>query len=157
MHTRPQAWYLATVLLVILAGIVAVAVNADQIASASLAVHFIDVGQGDAILLVAPDGTTALIDGGPDEKAFFYLQAIGIDRIDVMIATHPHADHVGGFVDILNTLSVGSVWTNGAVHTTGTYERFIDAIADHQVSYYEVGPDDTITVGDVTMGVFYGR
>ena len=145
-----------------LAAVVAVVVIANpapptQNVTGDLYVHYIDVGQGDSMLLVAPDGTTALIDGGPDEKALQYLQSVGIDHINAMIVTHPHQDHIGGLVPVLDAISVDSVWTSGATTTTSTYEHLIDAIAEHQVPYNEVGPDDTIAVGNITMDVLYGQ
>src|SRR4051812_27428469 len=92
--------------------------RALQQESNRLSVHFIDVDQGDSILLQMPDGTTVLIDGGYDNgKALAYLQNKGIRRIDVLIASHPHADHIGGLVQVMQALPVGQVWTSGASHT----------------------------------------
>jgi competence protein ComEC len=117
-------------------------------------VHVIDVGQGDSILIEAPDGATALIDGGyGGSGALDYLQALGITHIDVLIATHPHADHIGGLIDVLRTLPVGGVWTSGASHTTGTFEQFLDAIADARAPYHEAKTGDTIVVGTLTLAV----
>src|SRR5690349_24864554 len=92
----------------------------------ALAVHFIDVGQGDSILIQVPDGTTVLIDGGnANGEALAYLQSLGIQHLTAIIATHPHADHIGGLIDVINALKVDAVWTSGAIHTTGVFERFL--------------------------------
>jgi competence protein ComEC len=115
-----------------------------------LRVHFIDVGQGDSILVQTPDNHTLLIDGGNrGSGALAYLQAQGITSIDVMVATHPHADHIGGLVDVLRALPVRAVWTSGASHTTGTFEDFLDAIADARVPYHEAKRGDQIAVGEL--------
>jgi len=67
----------------------------------ALTVHFIDVGQGDATLIEA-DGTVILVDGGEaSANVEDYLQAQGIEDIDLVVATHPHADHIGGLIDVL--------------------------------------------------------
>jgi competence protein ComEC len=123
----------------------------------TLRVHFIDVGQGDSILIQAPGGQTALIDGGYDNAlALAYLQAQGIGRIDVMIASHPHADHIGGLVTILKSMPVGGVWTSGSSHTTGTFEALLDAITDAQVPYHEVTTGNTIALGQLQFAVLRG-
>jgi competence protein ComEC len=93
----------------------AVAIGALKQNARLLVVHFIDVGQADSILIQMPDGETALIDGGNnDGLAVAYLQRIGITHIDVLIASHPHADHIGGLSEVMNTFSVAQVWTSGA-------------------------------------------
>jgi beta-lactamase superfamily II metal-dependent hydrolase len=68
--------------------------------ASSLHVHFIDVGQGDSILIQAPDGSTGLIDGGYDNgMARAYLQLLGSAvYLNAVIPTHPHADHIGGLI-----------------------------------------------------------
>jgi competence protein ComEC len=123
-----------------------------------LRVHFIDVGQGDSILLQTSDGQSLLIDGGyGGSGALAYLQAHGITSIDVMVATHPHADHIGGLVDVLRALPVGAVWTSGASHSTGTFEDFLDAIADARVPYHEARPGDRIMVGQLAALVLLSQ
>jgi beta-lactamase superfamily II metal-dependent hydrolase len=119
-------------------------------------VHFIDVGQGDALLIVAPDGKVALIDGGESGTGVLaYLQAQGVKRINLMIATHPHADHIGGLIDVLRALPVDEVVTNGQSHTTLAYERFLDAIMAAKAVYTEVKRGDTLTLGGLNLDVLH--
>src|SRR5262245_9918851 len=100
--------------------------SSHQPPASLLRVHFIDVGQGDSIFLQAPDGATALIDGGYDNgMALAYLKEQKVGKVDVMIVSHPHADHIGGLVEVLKAMPVGVVWTSGASHTTGTYEALL--------------------------------
>lgn len=116
--------------------------------------HVIDVGQGDSILIQAPNGTTALIDGGYDNgQALAYLRDQEIQRIDLVIASHPHADHIGGLVEVLHALPVGAVWTSGAMHTTGTFEQFLDTIAETKTPYYEAQRGDRIPFGTMEFAV----
>jgi len=101
-----------------------------------LETDFLDVGQGDAILIKTPKGQTVLIDGGPDnkvlEKLGKYLQPLQ-KRIDLIILTHPHADHVSGLVEVLRRYSVGLVILNGVYLKTDNYNQFLKAIEDNKV------------------------
>ena len=131
-----------------------ISVAADQAVNDLLEVHFIDVGQGDSIFLRAADGSTALIDGGnPNGLALAYLRSVGVTRLNTVILTHPHADHVGGLVDVLKTLQVDNVWTSGASNTTSIYERFLDTIAARKIPYHEAATGDKISVGSLTFDV----
>lgn len=97
---------------------------------------FLDVGQGDAILIKTPKGQTVLIDGGPDnkvlEKLGKYLQPLQ-KRIDLVILTHPHADHVSGLVEILRRYDVGLVILNGADIKTDVYAEFLKAAKTNNI------------------------
>ena len=101
-----------------------------------LETDFLDVGQGDAILIKTPKGQTVLIDGGPDnkvlEKLGKYLQPLQ-KRIDLIILTHPHADHVSGLIEVLRRYSVGLVVLNGVYLKTDNYDQFLNAIEDNKV------------------------
>ncbi|NLG48827.1 MAG: MBL fold metallo-hydrolase [Chloroflexi bacterium] len=122
----------------------------------SLQVHFIDVGQGDAILIVAPDGKTMLIDGGESNTGVVeYLRSVGVQQLDLMVATHPHADHIGGLVDVLEEIPVAEVVTNGQMHTSRTYERLLDGIAAAGAVYTEVKRGDRVQLGGLTFDVLH--
>lgn len=130
--------------------------TSDPSASNRLEVHFIDVGQGDSILIRTPTRHTALIDGGGENGlALDYLRSLGVTKLDSVIVSHPHADHIGGLVQILNAVPVGGIWTSGASHTTYVYERLLDTIADRAVPYYEVETSQTIPVGELTFDVLH--
>ncbi|HHY32744.1 MAG TPA: MBL fold metallo-hydrolase [Firmicutes bacterium] len=105
---------------------------------ARLRVHFIDVGQGDAVLVEAPSGKTMLIDGGPPESSdrlVEYLKVHGVSKLDVVVSTHPHADHIGGLIEVLREFKVGLVVDSGKVHTTATYERFLSLIDEKGIDF----------------------
>ncbi|MEW6105782.1 MAG: ComEC/Rec2 family competence protein [Bacillota bacterium] len=117
---------------------------------AHLAVHFIDVGQGDSILVQAPSGKTMLVDGGPVDasgRLVAYLKAQKVSRIDVLVATHPHADHIGGLIEVLRTFVVGLVVDSGKVHTTATYERFLTLIDQKNIRFRLGRAGDSIDLG----------
>lgn len=122
------------------------------LAGSKLLIHVIDVGQGDSILIQTPEGKTILIDGGEASSGVIpYFEHLGITNIDVMVATHPHADHIGGLVEILGAIPVSKVITNGEPHTTLTYEHFLDAIATAKAEYVEVKRGDVISVGSINF------
>ncbi|MDO8743089.1 MAG: MBL fold metallo-hydrolase [Candidatus Azambacteria bacterium] len=102
-----------------------------------LEAYFLDVGQGDSILIKTPKGQTMLIDGGPNnkvlEKLGKYLSPLR-KRIDVIILTHPHADHVSGLVEVLRRYDVGLVILNGVYLKTDNYDQFLKAIEDNEVN-----------------------
>jgi beta-lactamase superfamily II metal-dependent hydrolase len=113
-------------------------------------VHFIDVGQGDATLIQTPHGQTVLIDGGDTNTGIVqYLQNIGIQRIDLMIATHVHSDHIGGLVQVLQAIPVTKVVTNREPYTTSVYEHFLDAITTAKADYLEIKRGDVLSMDGI--------
>jgi competence protein ComEC len=103
----------------------------------NLIVHFIDVGQGDSVLILSGD-KTMLVDGGrlvAGPKLASYLKSQGITQIDVMVSTHPHADHIGGLLTVLKQFPVKHVVDSGIVHPTQTYESYLTLIDQLNIPY----------------------
>ncbi|MFQ5771955.1 MAG: ComEC/Rec2 family competence protein, partial [bacterium] len=104
--------------------------------SHDLKVVFFDVGQGDAALLNFPNGKTMLIDGGP--RTFQYdagksviarhLKREAVDKIDALVLSHAHTDHIGGFLHILRNFKVREVWDNGQAEESEIYEEYLSLI-----------------------------
>ncbi len=104
-----------------------------------LVMHFIDVGQGDCILIEGPSGKVMLIDAGPrtaGEKVVSYLKSAGISSIDKFVATHPHEDHIGSFTVVADNFPVKKVYDPGYPHTTLTYERFLTYIDENDIEFH---------------------
>ncbi|MGE8081451.1 S-layer homology domain-containing protein [Peribacillus loiseleuriae] len=100
--------------------------------------HFIDVGQGDSILVQTPNGKTILIDGGKrsaGDKVVAYLKKAGVNSIDVLVATHPDADHIGGLISVLESIPVKKVLDSGKTHTTDTYYQYLSLIDSKNISF----------------------
>ena len=94
-------------------------------------IYFLDIGQGDAIYFKTPNGQDGLIDGGPGDKVLGELgsvMSLGDKKIDLMIATHPDADHIGGLPAVLERYDVTEIWINGATNDTKIYNKLLDAI-----------------------------
>ena len=98
-----------------------------------LKVHYLDVGQGDSIFIELPNNETILIDAAESyqsEKIINYLKNLNYQKIDYVIGTHPHTDHIGGLKDIINTFEIGKIYMPKVVSTTKTYESLLMAIKD---------------------------
>ena len=96
-----------------------------------LQIIFFDVGQGDAALIWFPNNKTMLVDGGPPESATVLigkLRQLKVQRLDYLVASHPHSDHIGGFIKILNTLPVSEVWDSGFVYDSPIYLDYLHAV-----------------------------
>ncbi len=101
-----------------------------------LKVIFFDVGQGDSIFVETPNNKQILIDGGPDRMVLEKLnQRLDTwdDYIDVVVLTHPHADHVAGLINVLKSYHVGEVWLTGIVYTSAVYQQFLNLIKQKNI------------------------
>lgn len=121
----------------------------------SLAVHFIDVGQGDSILAES-DGHYMLIDAGENDQGdtvVTYLHSQGIDMLDYVIGTHPHSDHIGGLDDVINNFKIGRVILPDAEHTTKTFEDVLDALQTQGQKITIPAVGDTYQLGGASFEI----
>lgn len=105
-----------------------------------LEVYYLDVGQGDAILIRTPDNQDILIDGGPDNNVLLYLGQIlpFWDRdIELMILTHPHDDHVAGLVDVLERYEVKQIIYEQVEYDNPNYKKFQELIVEKNIPHRE--------------------
>lgn len=112
----------------------------------NLTVHFIDVAQGDSII-VQYAGKTMLIDAGEKNmgsKVSAYLKEQKISSLDYVVATHPHADHIGGLLTVLNDYPVGQFIDSGVPHTSKTYEDMLTLIDSKDISFHVAERGETI-------------
>ncbi|WP_419163657.1 lamin tail domain-containing protein [Candidatus Palauibacter sp.] len=117
-----------------------------------LRITFLDVGQGDAVLIQAPGGQVGLVDAGRGEIVPA-LRRFGVTQVDLLVATHPHADHIGGMVGVIQSFPVRFYMDNSQPHTTATYDRLLAALDSRpEITYLEASPR-TLTLGDVEIEV----
>ena len=116
-----------------------------------LEVRFLDVGQGDS-LLVRNDGKTALIDTGPTNSILDKLRALGVDSLDLLLITHNHMDHFGGADAILAELPVRNYLDNGWPAKTKTQEVILKLVDAKKIPYLEAVKRD-IALGDTVLHI----
>lgn len=123
-------------------------------APAEPTVTFFDVGWGDAALVRSPGGAAILVDGGPDpELVATKLAALGVRRLDLMVATHPHADHVAGLAAVLARFPVGLVIDPGCRGDSPYYALFLGAVRSAAVPFRHPRAGGSLLVGDVRIDV----
>jgi len=133
--------------------------NNDQaIELNDLEVHFIDVGQADAILLEYSEDKEdfhILIDSGDwnSHVAVNYLEQMNVEKLDLLVGTHPHSDHIGQMDTIINELDVAEVWMSGDVTTTQVFERVLNAIDENNVDYNEPRIGEDYAIGPLDIKV----
>jgi competence protein ComEC len=123
-----------------------------------LYVHYIDVGQGDSIYIKTPAGADVLIDGGNNDKGddvVAYLQQQHVDDIEVMIATHPDVDHIGGLDTVLKSFKVEQVYAPKVSHTTQTYLDFLNAVKNEGLTIQTAQKGTTLDLNGVSA-IFVG-
>lgn len=122
-------------------------------------VHFLDVGQGDSVFIDIPEGPKLLIDGGDREQGATvvkHLQELGIERLDYLIATHPHADHIGGLPEVIENFDIGQVFMPKVSHTTVSFEKLLRAIKEKGLKIQSAKAGVTLAQGEYGHIAFLG-
>ena len=99
----------------------------------TLRVNYIDVGQGDSIFIQLPNKETMLIDAGEAyevDNVINYLNNLGIKKIDYVVGTHPHTDHIGGLEEVINTFDVGAIYMPKVSSNSKTFEDLLTTISN---------------------------
>ena len=114
-------------------------------------VRYIDVGQGDSMLIQC-NGKNMLIDAGPrdsQEKLISYLKSLKIKKLDYVIATHPHEDHIGGMGQVIKTFDIGSFYAPKVSHNTKTFEYMVNQLKNKnlKMNVIKKGMGDDINLG----------
>ncbi len=132
-----------------------------------LTMYFLDIGQGDAILIEAAGGDTWLFDGGPNAESGIVpavvtrLHTLGIDTLDTVAFSHPHADHIGGLASVLRNFEVLRVIDPGMAYASYVYEDLLEAVIEedcpyslfHESDVYNLSPSVSVTVVSMGTGV----
>lgn len=110
----------------------------------NLTVHFLDIGQADCILIQDPTGANMLIDAGNNQDSSYilkYLNSLNIKKIDYLIATHPHEDHIGSMDDIVESFEIGTILAPDVEYDSTSNENLTNIIEkkDYKISYAKSG------------------
>lgn len=127
--------------------------NTSLMPSNKMFVHYIDVGQGDSILIQV-NNKNLLIDSGPkdsNEDLLSYLDSVGISNLDYIIATHPHEDHIGNMYNLINKYHIGKFYAPKVEHITSSFEKMVESLVskDLKINIIKAGTD-TIDLGKGT-------
>lgn len=145
-------------LLIIVFLLIGFAVNSQK-QRQNLEVDYLDVGQGDSILIKTPFEQNILIDGGPSSKVLSELGknlAFFDKKIDLVVLTHPHADHVTGLVEVLRRYQVKKILLTGVTDTSPPYVSFLQEIADQKITTeFATGTQDINLGQDLTLKILY--
>ena len=118
--------------------------------------YALDVGQGDCSLFVLPDGRNVVFDAGPRsnaKKTVNYLKSCGVRKIDLLVASHPHEDHIGGMKELLSKIPVKQIWDSGYNHGSKVQRDFYQMIKDKKIPFGRPKRGYAAKMGDVTLEV----
>lgn len=127
----------------------------------NLEVDFLNVGQGDSILIKTPYGQNILIDGGPDDKV---VNELGREmswwdkQIDLIILTHPHDDHVSGLLEVIKRYKVKKIAYTGVVHSSPNYLAWLELVKSEKIPVIIIDRPQKIEFGpDCWLDIVYPR
>ena len=134
--------------------------GADEAAGDGLLeVHFMDVGQGDGMLIRTPDGKNYLLDTGPSgarRQIFPYLEKLGITGLDGIIISHSHSDHAGGLYHFAGQFEIGTLYSSGFFHPSKTNQRALQRLLEMKVEHRKLKRGDAVQLGNkVTLKVLH--
>jgi len=155
---RTQIFKLVIGTLVIVAAILSIVLFGRPAAGSNLKVYFLNVGQGDAEYIKTPGGGDILIDGGPDQSVLNELGKVmdfGDREINLMILSHPHADHLTGLLEVMKRYKIDKVWETGVEYPSSTYDSFKNEIKNQNIPDKKVKAGDEENFGEVKISVLY--
>ncbi|MHC1718877.1 MAG: ComEC/Rec2 family competence protein [Acidaminococcaceae bacterium] len=124
-------------------------VQGKTVAQEKMVVTVLDVGQADAILLQT-EGKNILVDSGLSDngdKLVAELKKLGVKKVDILVATHPHADHIGGMNAVLKNFEVGKIYDSGQVTTSKMYQKYLKTVKEKKIPFALLRASDRIEFG----------
>jgi len=127
----------------------------ETAAEGTLKVHFIDVGQGDSIL-IQQGNESMLVDAGPNASSTAvekYIASLGITNLAYVVGTHPHEDHIGGLDYVINSFSIGKIYMPRAAASTKTFEDVLTAISRKGLKVTAPAAGESFKLGDAAVEI----
>jgi len=122
----------------------------DALAGELLEVHFMDVGQGDGMLIRTPDGKNYLLDTGTSgarHRIFPYFEQLGVDQLDGIIISHSHSDHAGGLYHFAGKFEIGALYFSGFFHSNKSNDESLRRLEAKGVKHRKLRRGDTLELG----------
>ena len=144
--------------LCLLGGYAALAVMIWQLPDDRFHLYFLNIGQGDSMLIKTPENQQILVDGGPKNYVLQQLDQVMpfFDKtIDLVVLTHPHADHVDGLVEVLKRYEVGAILLTGVDYKSPDYAEFLKVAAEKNIRTFIAENDLDFKFGEVILDVLY--
>jgi competence protein ComEC len=126
--------------------------------SPELQLHVLNIGQGDALLLITPEQHHILIDGGPGNSVLTELSEVlpeSFREIDLMILTHPHADHMEGLIPVLDRFEVKAVMMSAPAYNSEVYDAFLEAVKEENCEIYFADDDVDFRFASLELDTIY--
>lgn len=159
MKNKIKNLFIKVIILFIISIIVIIIDNnkPKRVVSGDLEVYYFDVGQADSALIINKD-KVMMIDCGNNEDGEYLvdeLNDLGIEKIDYLIGTHPHEDHIGGMDDIINNFDIGIIYMPDVIHPTNYYTDILEAADKNNVSIETPKIGDSFDLSDALIDILY--
>lgn len=145
---------------IVVLGYAALAVSFWQVPDRRFHIYFLNIGQGDSILIKTPENHQILVDGGPENSVIGELAEVMpfFDKqIDLMVLTHPHADHISGLIEVLRRYRVENVLFSGVDYGGPEYDEFLKELENQGVRVFLAESRLDFRMGEVTLDVLFPK
>ena len=156
------AWLVKPARLVLIAGLLLAAMagfaclgEKSGASPADYTVSVLDVGQGDAVLIQVPGGATVLVDGGPGSQVTDRLAENGVEKLDAVILTHPHADHLAGLIPVIEKYPVDTVIDAAPGSSSTMYRDFLKQVESRNLPYVVARRGQVMDFGELELKVLH--
>ena len=157
-HLKRNLQFIASIFVIVIFVFLVSNYSRPEASSNNLKIYFLNVGQGDSEYIKTPSGQDILIDGGPDTSVLNELGKVmdfGDREINLVILSHPHADHLTGLLEVINRFKVDEVWETGVDYPSATYDNWRSEISAKQIPDKIVKAGESKNFGEAKISILY--